>query len=141
MTTYLGSGDKQRRCTDYRPRWLDNLADDVTSEASAINGVLRGPDAVRDVISFVKTLYEYQEFNFVGDYGDHDFLEDYVARVQGEPIGTVVVVRRNKAGQTKEIVVSYRPLNAVLLLTRLLAEHFAGTEYAKYFGVPANATV
>jgi hypothetical protein len=141
MTTYLGSGDKQRRRTDYRPRWLDNLADDVTSEASAINGVLHGPDAVRDVISFVKTLYEYQEFNFVGDYGDHDFLEDYVARVQGEPIGAVVVVRRNEAGQTKEVVVSYRPLNAVLLLTRLLAEHFAGTQYSKYFGVPANATV
>jgi hypothetical protein len=111
----------------------------VTSEASAINGVLHGADAVRDVISYVKTLYKYQEFNVVGDYGDHNFLEDYVARVQGEPIGAVVVVRRNEAGQTKEIVVSYRPLNAVLLLTRRLAQHFPGTEYTKYFGVPAGA--
>jgi hypothetical protein len=39
MTTYLGSGDKKRQRTDYRPQWLSSLADDVTSEASAVLGM------------------------------------------------------------------------------------------------------
>jgi len=36
--TYVGSGDPARRRTDYYPVWLDNLADDVTLEASAMDG-------------------------------------------------------------------------------------------------------
>ena len=31
-TTYLGSGDASRHRRDYRPEWLENLADDVTME-------------------------------------------------------------------------------------------------------------
>ena len=44
--TYLGSGDPARRRTDYFPVWLNDL-DDVTLEASAINGAAQGPEAVR----------------------------------------------------------------------------------------------
>ncbi|HVV18688.1 MAG TPA: hypothetical protein VHF06_04585 [Pseudonocardiaceae bacterium] len=29
------------RRTDYRPAWLDDLADDVTMEASVLNGIVR----------------------------------------------------------------------------------------------------
>ena len=140
MTTYLGSGDTTRQRTDYRPAWLDDLADDVTLEASVMTGVIHGPAAVREVIGFAKTLYEYQEFNFIGEYGDNGFAEDYVSRVEGEPIGSVVVIRRNAAGQTKEIVINHRPLGSILLWTRLMAEHFAGTPYARYFGVPETAS-
>jgi hypothetical protein len=32
----------------------------------------------------VKGLYEYQELNFVGDYGENDFVEDYTTKVRGE---------------------------------------------------------
>jgi hypothetical protein len=31
-TTYRGSGDASTHRRDYRPAWLDNLADDVTME-------------------------------------------------------------------------------------------------------------
>ena len=40
--TYMGSGDPARRRTDYYPAWLDKLADDVTLEASAMNGAAQG---------------------------------------------------------------------------------------------------
>ena len=40
--TYMGSGDPARRRTDYYPEWLDNLADDVTLEAGALEGTARG---------------------------------------------------------------------------------------------------
>jgi hypothetical protein len=72
---YMGSGDPARRRTHYYPAWLDNLADDVTLEASAMNGAVQGAKAVRSMVVTVRTLYEYQEFNFAGPYGDNGFLE------------------------------------------------------------------
>jgi hypothetical protein len=53
--------------------------------------------------------------------------------VRGEPIGSVVVIRLNEAGQAARIVVNHRPLGSVVLWSRLMGEHFAGTPYAKYF--------
>src|SRR5271165_5359139 len=50
--TYITRFDGVRvLATDYRPVWLDNLADDVTIEGSAMNGVLQGPEAVRSIVS------------------------------------------------------------------------------------------
>jgi hypothetical protein len=130
---YQGSGDPARRRTDYYPPWLDDLADDVTMEGSVMNGVVRGAEAVRTLLGYARTLYEYQEINFAGPYGDRGFLEDYTSRVQGEPIGSVVLVNGNAAGQTEHIVINHRPLDAVRLFSRLMAEKFAGTPYAAYY--------
>jgi hypothetical protein len=33
--------------TDYRPVWLDNLASNITTMGSAMNGVVQGAEAVR----------------------------------------------------------------------------------------------
>jgi hypothetical protein len=131
-TTYLGSGEAGRHRRDYKPEWLDNLADDVTMEGSVLTGIAEGPEAIRAILGFARTLYEYQEFNYVGPYGNGEFVEDYTSVVQGEPIGSVVV-RFNEAGQTARIVVNHRPLGSVLLWSRLMGEHFAGTPLAKHF--------
>jgi hypothetical protein len=61
-TTDLGSGDASKECRDYRPDWLDNLADDVTMEGSVLTGIAEGPEAIRAILGFARTLYEYQEF-------------------------------------------------------------------------------
>jgi hypothetical protein len=132
-TTYLGSGDASRHRQDYRPAWLANLADDVTMEGSVLTGIAEGPEAIRAILGHARTLYEYQEFVYLGPYGDHGFVEDYTSVVHGEPIGSVVVIRFNDAGQTARIVVNHRPLHAVLLWSQLMGEHFAGTPYAQYF--------
>jgi hypothetical protein len=131
--TYLGSGDPARRRTDYYPEWLDNLADDVTLEGSVLNGVVTGAEAVRTLLAYARTLYDYQEFNFAGPYGNNGFLEDYTAQVHGERIGTVVTVSRDAAGQTKHIVVNHRPLDSLLLFSRLMARNFAGTPYGELY--------
>jgi hypothetical protein len=132
-TTALGSGETSRHRHDYRPKWLDNLADDVTLEGSVLNGIAEGPEAIQAILGFARTLYGYQEFNFVDPYADHGFVEGYTSVARGEPIGSVVVVRFNEAGQTAWIVVNHRPLRSVLLWSQLMGEHFAGTRYAKYF--------
>ncbi len=131
--TYLGSGDPARRRTDYYPVWLDSLADDVTLEASAMDGAAQGAEAVRSIVLAVKALYEYQEINYAGPYGDNGFLEDYTTQVRGEPLGVVGVVTRNAAGETQHIMVNHRPRSSLLLLSRLMGEKLAGTPYGKYF--------
>jgi hypothetical protein len=98
-----------------------------------MDGAAQGAEAVRSIVVAAKTLYEYQELNFAGDYGDNGFLEDYTTQVRGEPLGVVGVVTRNAAGETQHIVVNHRPRSSLLLVSRLLGEKFAGTPYAKHF--------
>jgi hypothetical protein len=131
--TYLGSGDPTRRRTDYFPAWLNNLADDVTLEAAAMEGFAQGPETVRSITVAAKGLYEYQDFNYAGSYGANGFLEDYTTQVRGEPTGVVVMVTRNAAGKTQHLVVNHRPRSSMLLVSRLLGEKFASKPQAKHF--------
>jgi hypothetical protein len=137
--TYVTRFDGVRvPATDYHPVWLDSLADDVTIEGSAMNGVAQGAEAVRTIVTYIRTLYDSQEFNFAGPYGENGFLEDYTAQVRGGgQIGNVVLVTRNAAGQAQHIVANYRPRTTLLLLSRLIGEHFAGTPYGEHFASSA----
>ena len=133
VPTYIGGGDPAGSFANYYPAWLDNLADDVTIEGSLLDGAAQGAEAVRMIVGTIRELYEQQEFNFAGPWGDNSFLEDYTARVRGEPIGCVVLVSRNAAGQTQHIAANYRPRSSLLLLSRLLRQKFAGTSYGEQF--------
>ena len=126
------------RLADYYPAWLDNLADDVTLEGSAMDGVVQGAEAARTVLVYIRSLYDYQRFNFAGPYGENGFLEDYTAGVRGEPIANVTLVTSNAAGQAQRIVGNYRPRSTLLLLSRLVGEHFAGTPYGEHFATSAD---
>jgi hypothetical protein len=129
---YLASGDPD--LADYYPAWLDNLADDATVEGSMLDGAVQGAEAVRTIVVTIRTVYgDSQEFHFTGPWGDNGWLEDYIARVDDKPLGCVVLITRNAAGQTQHVVASYRPVSTVLHFSRLLHEKFAGTPYAKYF--------
>ena len=129
--TYMGSSDPA--LTDYYPAWLDNLADDVTVEGSLLDGAAQGAEAVRTIVVTIRSLYDHQQFNFTGPYGDNAWIEDYTAQVRGEPIGCVVLVTRNAAGQTQHVAAGYRPRSSLLLLSRLLRQRFAGTPYGEQF--------
>jgi hypothetical protein len=129
---YLASGDPA--LADYYPAWLDNLADDVTVEGSMLDGAAQGADAVRTIVASIRALYgDSQQFHSVGPWGDSGWLEDYIAQVDDRPLGCVVLVSRNAAGQTQHVVASYRPRSSVMAFARLLGEKFAGTPLAKYF--------
>ena len=139
VATYRGSGDPARHRQDYFPWWLNNLADDATGEGAFMEGAASGAEQIRALVTYARTLYEYQEFNYAGDYGDSGFLEDYTTRVHGEPTGVVVTVSRNAAGQAQHIVVNHRPRSSVLLLARLCAAEFAETPLAGLF-VPGGSS-
>ena len=131
LAQYLGSGDPALK--DYYPAWVDKLADDATVEGSLLDGTVQGAEAVRSILVTIRSLYDRQEFKFAGPYGDNGFLEEYIAQVRGEPIGCVVLVTRNAAGQTQHVAAGYRPLSSLLLLSRLVRKKLAGTPYAEQF--------
>ncbi len=127
------SSDPARKRSGYYPKWLDNLADDVTLEAPAMSGTAHGADTVRAIVNQARELYEFQDFHFTGDYGENGFLEDYSSSLQGEPLNVIVTVTRNAAGQAEHLVVNHRPRNSLLRFSRLMHEKFAGTPIAEYF--------
>jgi hypothetical protein len=124
--------------SDYRPVWLDSLAEDVSIEGSAMNGVVQGAEAVRSIVTAIRALYESQEFTFAGPYGERGFLEDYTARVRdGGTVGNVVLITRNADGEAQHIVANYRPRSTLLHLSRLIGEQLAGTPSGEHFATGA----
>ncbi|WP_345342612.1 hypothetical protein [Rhodococcus olei] len=116
---------------------MDNLADDVTLEAAAMDGSAHGADDVRTILTSARQLYHDQQFNYAGPCGVDSFLEDYSSSVRGMPTHVVVLVTLNSAGKTQRVVVNHRPRSAMLQFSRLMLEKFAGTPYAKYWhGTP-----
>jgi len=127
--TYMGQ--------EYYPKWLDNLADEVTLEAAAMDDVARGAKDVGAVMVVARQQYENQVFSYAGPCGDYGFVEDYTAEVRGVPTRVIVLVTYNAAGQTQRIVVNHRPRSALLSFSRLMLEKFAGTPLAKHWeGTP-----
>ena len=133
VPTYMGGGDPDGRFADYYPAWVDNLADDATVEGSLLDGAAQGAEAVRRIVVTIRSLYDNQVVNFAGPYGVNGWIEDYTAQVGSEPLGCVVLVSFNDAGQAQHVAANYRPRSSLLLLSRLTGEKLAGTPYATYF--------
>jgi hypothetical protein len=109
------------------------MADDITGEGAAMQGVLHGIDSVHKLVTDARQVYENQQFQFTGDYGESGFLEEYTCKLQGEPTSVVVTVKRNAAGQAQHLVVNHRPRSSVLLFARIMGKKYAGTPLAKFF--------
>jgi hypothetical protein len=48
------------------------------------------------------------------------------------------LVTRNAAGQAQRIVANYRPRSTLLLMSRLIGEHFAGTPIGEHFATSGD---
>ena len=131
LARYMCNGDPD--LNDYYPPWLKDIAPDATVEGSMLDGVVCGADNVRAVVLKIKSLYGHQGFLAVGPFGENDWIEDYVADVDGEPIGCVVLVKRNEDGQTEQVVASYRPRTSVMHFADRLANEFVGTSIEHHF--------
>jgi hypothetical protein len=127
--TYMGK--------PYYPVWLDNLADDVTLEAAAMDGTAHGIQDVRSIVVTAREVYDDQEFNFAEAVGDYGFVEDYTTAIRGVRTNVVVWVTFNGIGQTQRIVVNHRPRSALMSFSRLMLEKYSGTPLAKHWeGTP-----
>ena len=131
--TSVNDSDLAAKPTSYYPLWLDNLADDVTGEGAAMQGVLHGAECVHQLVTDARKVYENQQFQFTGNYGEDGFLEEYTCNIQGQPTRVVVTVKRNASGKTQHLVVNHRPRSSVILFARLMGAKYAGTPLAKFF--------
>ncbi len=128
-----------RALVGYYPAWLDNLAEDAVLEGSMVDGAVQGADAVRSVVTTIRSFYDRQAHKYAGPCGELGFIEDYVAEVRGEAIGCVVLVRFNEDRKAQRVVASYRPRTAVVHFAQLLAQAFADTEIGTHLADPRPA--
>lgn len=98
-----------------------------------MSGTAHGAETVRSIVVQARTLYEFQDFNFTGNYGDNRFLEDYPSEVHGEPLEVIVTVIRNAAGEAQHVGVNHRPRSSMLLFSRLMHRKFSGIPRAEHF--------
>jgi hypothetical protein len=133
VPTYLRRGDPTGKFANYYPAWVEKLASDVTLEGSMLDGAVQGADAVRALVGGARELYDWQDFNFAGSWGDNGFIEDYTTEIRGRPLGAVHLITFNADGRAQHIAAHYRPLSSLMFFSRLLRERFADTPYAEHF--------
>jgi hypothetical protein len=133
LATYAQLDKADPAFATYYPGWLNTMADDVILEGSMINGVVQGPEDVRNVIGTIRAGYEREAHTFVTEAGGR-LIEEYVAVIRGEPIGCILLVTSDAAGRTTHVAAGYRPLSSLNLLASILREKFAGLPLADQFG-------
>ena len=133
VPTYLGKGDPDgsSRTTSQRG-WRSWPATSPWRDRCS-TAPCRAADAVRAVIGGARQLYDRQDFNFAGPWGDNSFIEDYTAEIRGAPVGAIHLITFNADGEAQHIIVNYRPLSSLIFFSRLLREKFAGTPYAEHY--------
>ena len=102
-----------------------------------MNGVVQGAEAVRSIVTCIRALYETRSSTSPGLTARTASWRTTPPGSAGEQIGNVVLVTRNAAGQAQHIVANYRPRTTLLLLSRLIGEHLAGTPYGEHFASSA----
>ena len=108
-TTYPGSGDTSKHRTKYRPERLDELADDVTIEGSVLTGIAEGPEAIRAILGLPRRCTRTKSSISparAATTASSRTTPDGARRADRQRRGVTL----NEAGQTAQIVVSYRPL-------------------------------
>ncbi len=131
---YLGNADAQERHIGYSPEWLDRLADDVTLEGAAIQGLVEGAQNVREVVARLGKLQEFQEVDYDGKCAHNCRLEDYVTQIQGQPTGVVTMTYHDDSGTVEHVIINHRPRSSVVLVSDLLGREFVASPLDEHFG-------
>ena len=104
------------------PLWLAKLAENATLEATVLKRPVEGRADILAVIRHAVSLYEFQHHSYKGEIGNGLYLESYRSQIQGVPIETVVVAHLNDKGEADSVVINHRPLEAMLLFSKLMGD-------------------
>ena len=119
----------------YYPLWLDNLADDVTLEAAAMDGTAHGADAALDRAQSPRTVYGAPGVQLRRPVRRKQFPRGlFELSSRHGHLRRRALVTFNADGQTQHIVVNHRPRSAMLQFSRGMLETFYGTPHAKHWG-------
>jgi hypothetical protein len=109
---------------DGPPPWLGKLAKDASLEGAVLKHAVHGRDNILTLISYARTLYEFQEYTYYGNWDDNFFMEAYRSRINGVPVDCFIVAHMNDKGEADSILLHHYPLNATLEFSRLMWEKF-----------------
>jgi hypothetical protein len=123
---------------DGPPPWLGRLAQDATLEGAVLKRAVHGKDNILALISHARTLYEFQDYTYYGNWGSKFFMESYRASVNGLRVECSVIVHMNDAGEADSLLFHHYPLDAALLFSRLMWEKF-GDRFGDLYLTAAQA--
>jgi hypothetical protein len=123
---------------DGPPTWLGRLAQDATLEGAVLKRAVHGKENILALISHARTLYEFQDYTYYGNWGRDFFVESYRASVKGVPVECSLIVHMNDAGEADSLLIHHYPLDAALLFSRLMWEKF-GDRFGDLYLTAAQA--
>ncbi|MBB5509312.1 hypothetical protein [Paraburkholderia atlantica] len=123
------------------PLWLTNLAESATLEATVLKRPIEGRADILSVIKHAVSLYEFQHHSYKAAMGNGLYIESYRSQIQGVPIETVVVAHMNEQGETESVIINHRPLNAMLLFSKLMWERVDERFRDRYLTGPEAAAL
>ena len=123
---------------DGPPPWLGKLAKDATLEGAILKRSVHGRDNILTLISYARTLYEFQEYTYYGHWDDKFFMEAYRSSINGVPVECFIVAHMNDQGEADSILLHHYPLNATLEFSRLMWEKF-GDQFGDLYLSAAQA--
>ncbi|MFF4597960.1 hypothetical protein [Amycolatopsis sp. NPDC001319] len=101
------------------PWFFSRLSPDVRLAGTILEGVLRGPEAVKTQVRAVGACYSGMTVRYRVDAGDRQ-VEEYTAQVGEHTIFGTGTFHFDERGEIDEIVVNHRPLGAALALAGLV---------------------
>jgi hypothetical protein len=106
------------------PPWLAKIAQDATLEGAVLKQAVHGRDNILALISYARTLYEFQDYTYYGHWGGEFFMESYRASVNGVAVECSLIVHLNAAGDADSLLIHHYPLGGALEFSRLMGQKF-----------------
>jgi hypothetical protein len=123
---------------DGPPPWIAKLAKDATLEGVVLKQAVHGKDNILQLISHARTLYEFQDYTYYGNWGSEFFMESFRSRVNGVPVECSLLVHFNGAGEADSVLVNHYPLGGALEYSRLMGQKF-GNRFGELYLSAAQA--
>ena len=123
---------------DGPPPWLGKLAQNATLEGAVLKRAVHGKDNVLALLSHARSLYEFQDYTYYGNWGRNLFLESYRASVNDIHVECSVIVHMNDAGEADSLLIHHYPLGGALEFSRLMWEKF-GDRFGDLYLTAAQA--
>jgi hypothetical protein len=102
------------------PAFLAELAENVVMSASIVQDVVKGPEAVRDVILATGSLYASKTAGVAGAIGNKTVVQYDATLPSGESLNAIVVLTRGSNNLVEEINIGYSPMSSVHVLAERL---------------------
>jgi hypothetical protein len=106
------------------PLWIARLTENATLEATVLKRPVQGRADILAIIKHAASLYEREHHihSYRGEIAKGIYMESYRSRIQGVPIEGLVVAHLNEQGDVDSVIINHRPLNAMLLFSKLMWE-------------------